>query len=399
MLIGVVGKPNVGKSTFFQALTMAPAQRANYPFTTIDANRGVGYVEIECVDKEFGIRCNPRHGFCENGRRFVPVEVMDVAGLVPGAHEGKGLGNKFLDDLRQADALIHIIDASGSTNENGEPVQPGSYDPVNDVKFLEEELDYWIKGILNKNWAKLSRLEKTTSRDKANLLSEQLSGLKISQPEILDALKESEVDEKDLESWNENEKIKFCRSVRKASKPMVIAANKCDMPAAKENIERLKKAFPEYIIVPVSAESELVLKEAAKKGMIKYTPGDSEFEVSNPQQLNEKQVRALEFISKNVLKIYGSTGVQRCINAAVFDMLKYIAVFPGGVSKLADAEGNVLPDVFLMPPKSTALDFAERIHKDMAKHFIRAIDVKTKRALGADYALKHRDVIEIVFGR
>lgn len=397
MLIGIVGKPSVGKSTFFQALTQVPVPRAPYPFTTIKPNHGIGYVEIECVDKDFGKQCCPRSGFCKNGRRFVPVELMDVAGLVPGAHEGKGLGNKFLDDLRQADAFIHVVDASGSTNENGEAVAPGSYDPINDVIFLEEELNHWIHGILSKNWQKLARLQDSAKRKSADVLNEQLSGLGVKMQHIAEALLRLGLDEKPMLQWSEDEMFRFCIEIRKASKPMVIAANKCDTRWAEQNIKQLKERFPEYIIVPVSAEVELALKEAAKKGYIEYMPGDSDFQIIG--HVDEKQRAALEFMHQNVLAKYGSSGVQKCLNEAVFTLLKYIAVFPGGVSRLADSEGNVLPDVFLMPPGSTALDFAARIHKDMAEKFIKAINVKTKMALGADYKLQHRDVIEIVFGR
>ena len=127
MIIGVVGKANVGKSTFFKAATLAEVEIGNYPFVTIKANSGVGYVKVKCVDQEFGVQCDPRKGYCKNGIRFVPVELIDVAGLVPGAHEGKGMGNQFLDDIRQADVLIHVIDGSGGTNEKGERYQCGTY--------------------------------------------------------------------------------------------------------------------------------------------------------------------------------------------------------------------------------------------------------------------------------
>jgi ribosome-binding ATPase len=397
MLIGVVGKPNVGKSTFFQALTMAPTQRANYPFTTIEANRGVGHVEIECVDKDFETKCNPRYGSCTDSRRFVPVELIDVAGLVPGAHEGKGLGNKFLDDLRQADALIHVIDASGSANENGESVAMGSYDPCNDVEFLEEELNFWILGILTKNWKKLSRFETSTTKTKTAILIEQMSGLGVKEQHIDESLRRLNLRDKKMNDWTEEEIMNFSIEIRKTSKPIVIAANKCDLPTAEENVKRLKEKFPDYIIVATSAETELALKEASKKGYIKYLPGDNHVEII--KELDEKQKKAIEFMDKNILKKYNGTGVQKCINAAVFDLLSYIAVFPGGVNKLADSEGNVLPDVWLFPPNSTALDFAARIHKDMAEKFIKAINVRTKMPLGADYKLKHRDVLEIMFGR
>ena len=245
MLIGLVGKPSVGKSSVFQALTSVPVARADYPFTTIEPNKGVGFVEVECVDKDFNVQCNPRSGFCINGRRFVPVQILDVAGLVPGAHEGKGLGNKFLDDLRQADVFIHIIDASGSTNEGGEKVPPGSYDPVNDVTFLEKELDYWIKGILDANWGKIAR---DISEKPEEKLAKQLSGLGVTIQHVKHA-----IHDKQLTEWSDEELLDFCRNIRKASKPIVIAANKCDMPGAFANYERIKKQFPDYLVVPCSA--------------------------------------------------------------------------------------------------------------------------------------------------
>jgi hypothetical protein len=159
MLIGLVGKPNVGKSTFFKACTLAEVDIASYPFTTIQPNQGVGYVRVKCPESEK--KCQPNHGFCLKGERFIPVKLIDVAGLVPEAHLGKGRGNEFLDDLREADLLIHILDSSGKTNENGEPTQ--NYDINKDVEFLEKEIDMWIFGILQKNWKNLERKAKSTS--------------------------------------------------------------------------------------------------------------------------------------------------------------------------------------------------------------------------------------------
>jgi len=394
MLIGIVGKPSVGKSTFFKAATMIEVERADYPFTTIEPNEGVGYVRIEDAAKFFGVKSNPRHGYVIDDQRFVPVKLLDVAGLVPGAHEGKGLGNKFLDDLRQADALIHVVDASGSTNEKGEKVEPGSYDPINDVKFLEEELNYWYAGIFKRGWDKFAK-RVSDSVDKA--IAEQFSGLKIDRDMVKKALSESNLSDKSLRDWNEEDILHFASKLREISKPILIAANKCDLPTAEENIKRLKEVFPNYIIVPTSAEAEIALKEAHKKGLIKYIPGDDHFEVLKPNELSETQKKALEFIDKTILKKYGSTGVQTALNSAVFELLKYIAVFPGGVNSLQDSEGRVLPDVFLLPPNSTAIDFAATIHTDLAKGFIKAIDVKTKQVIGKEHKLKMGDVIEIVF--
>lgn len=393
MLIGLVGKPSSGKSTFFQAITSIPVARADYPFTTIEPNRGVAYVEIECVDKDFGVKCNPRTGFCIDSRRFVPIEVLDVAGLVPGAHEGKGLGNKFLDDLRQADLLIHIVDASGSTNENGEAVAPGSHDPCKDVLFLEEELNFWLKGILDNNWGKLVR-ESALNKKNEDILHSQFTGLGIKVDAIRKTLHALGLAEKRLSEWSNDDKFAFSKKMREIGKQIIIAANKCDKPTAMDNVIRMKEKFPKYLIVPCSAEAEIALKEASKREFIAYVPGDDHFDIK--KELNEQQKKAMDVLG-NVLKTYGSTGVQKTLNAAVFDFLKYIAIFPGGVNKLSDSKGNVLPDVFLFPPGSTALDFAFGLHTDMGEGFIKAINVKTKQPIGKEHPLQHRDVIEIYF--
>tara|TARA_Y100000310_G_scaffold345266_1_gene463225 strand:- start:62 stop:1258 length:1197 start_codon:yes stop_codon:yes gene_type:complete len=395
MIIGVVGKPNVGKSTFFKAATLAEVEIGNYPFVTIKANSGVGYVRVECVDKDFSVQCNPRNGQCVGGVRYVPVELIDVAGLVPGAHEGKGMGNQFLDDLRQADVLIHVIDISGGTNEKGETVEAGSYDPAEDVKFLEVELDMWILGLLTKGWEKLAREVKQTKQNPFKALAGHLSGLGIDEDFAKEVVAELGLGE-DITSWSEGDLRKVATALRMRKKPMIIACNKIDVPGGKENFERLVKEFPDVLFVACSAESELALKEAAKHGLVKYHGGGKDFEVVDDSKLNEKQGKALEFVRGSVLEKFGGTGVQEVLDKAVFELLKYIAIFPGGVSKLEDKDGNVLPDCFLIPGGSSALDFAYKIHSDLGDTFIRAIDVKTKRTVGKEHVLNNRDVVEIV---
>jgi len=394
MLIGIVGKANVGKSTFFKALTLAEVEIANYPFATIKPNEGIAFVKVECIDKEFNVKCNPRMGYCVDGWRFVPVEVLDVAGLVPGAHEGKGMGNQFLDDLRPADLLIHVVDIAGSTNEKGEPISPGEYDPLYDIRFLEFELDMWYLSAVKKGWDKFAKQVQQEKQEIAKALVKQLSSLKVTEDLVKKGLKELNLDPAKPAEWSEEQLNNLAIFFRKKTKPIVIAANKIDLPSAKENLERAKKEFPEYTIIPCSAESELALKEAAKHDLIKYIPGESDFKIIGKP--NDKQKQALNFIKENILKKWGSTGVQQVIDDSVFNVLKYIAVFPGGVSKLADSHGNILPDCFLLPEGSTALNFAEKVHTDLAKNFIRAIDVRTKRTVGKEHKLKHRDVIEII---
>ncbi len=402
MLVGIVGKPNVGKSTFFKAATLADALIANYPFATIKPNSGVGFVKIVCADRDFQKQCNPRTGFCVSGFRFLPVQLIDVAGLVPGAHEGLGMGNQFLDDLRQADVLVHVIDVAGSTNEKGEPVALGSYDPAADVKFLEVELDMWYLGIIKKGWDKFAR---TVVQEKASIhlaLSKQLSGLGVNEAMVEDAVEKLGLNPEKPQLWSDDDLMRLAQRLRGITKPMVMACNKIDLPGARANFERLCKEFPQYTFIACTGDYELALKEANKAGLISYVPGAVDFEVLHPEKLNEKQIGALNHIKNTVLSEssgIGGTGVQKVIDVAVLDVLKYIAIFPGGVTKLEDKDGNVLPDCFLMKSESTALDFAYRLHTDLGKNFICAKDVHTKRTVGKDFVLHHRDVIEIVSGK
>ncbi len=398
MLIGLVGKPSVGKSTFFKAATLAEVEIASYPFTTIKPNHGVGYVKVDCIDKEFNTQCNPNHGFCINHKRFVPIDLMDVAGLVPGASEGKGLGNQFLDDLRQADVFIHIVDLSGLIDETGKPTE--NYDVSKDIIFLEEELDKWFLGILMKVWKGFARKAELEGENNFSLaVANQFSGLKVKEEHVKSALSKLNLSSHPSK-WNERELLRFASELRKQSKPMIIAANKIDMPEGKKNYEKLKKQFPDRIMIPCSADSELALREAAKHNLIEYIPGEKTFEIKAESKISEKQRQALDKIKENVLEEYeAGTGVQEILNYAVFNLLKYIAIFPAGAHKLSDSKGNILPDCFLLPPNSTALDFAYFLHTDFGKNFIRAIDARSKKVLGRDYKLKNRDALEIVTGR
>ena len=392
MLIGLVGKPSVGKSTFFKAATLAEVEIASYPFTTIKPNHGVGYVKVDCIDKEFNTQCNPNHGFCINHQRFVPVDLMDVAGLVPGASEGKGLGNQFLDDLRQADVFIHIVDLSGKTDAEGKPAD--NYDVSKDVKFLEEELDNWYYNIFMKVWKSFSRKVEMEKQDFSEAIAGQFSGLKVGEEQVKNVVRKLKSSERPS-SWNDEQVREFVSALRKESKPMIIAANKIDMSNGNENYEKLKKDFPDLMIIPCSADSELALREAAKSGLIEYIPGEKDFEIK--KELSDKQKEALDKIKDDVLdKFDFGTGIQAVLNMAVFDILKYVAIFPAGAHKLADSKGRVLPDCFLLPPESTALDFAYFLHTDFGKNFIKAIDARSKRVLGKEYKLKHRDALEIV---
>lgn len=398
MLIGICGKTNVGKSVFFKAATLAEVEIANRPFVTLKPNHAIGFVKTKCPDKEFNIKCNPKEGYCLNSYRFVPVELLDVAGLIPGAHKGEGLGLQFLDDLRQADALIHIIDVAGSTNEKGEPVQPGSYDPAKDIEFLEFEIDMWFLSLLKKGWERFSKQVRQEKLDVIKAIAKQFSGLKITEDAVEDVIKELDLS-KDIGRWTEDDLKNLASWLRRKTKPMIIAANKIDLPSAKENFERIKKQFPGETIIQCSAEAELALRDAAKKGLIEYIPGENNFKIIKEKELNEKQKQGLAFIKKNILDAFGSTGVQEVLDKTVFGLLNYITAYPVATNKMEDKDGNKLPNCLLIPEGTTALEFAFKIHTEIGEKFVKAVDIRTKKVISKEYKLKDRDIIEIAVAK
>jgi len=391
--LGVVGKPNVGKSTFFAAATLAPVQIANCPFTTIEANRGVAYVRKRCPHKEIGHVCKPNNAPCQDGTRLIPVELLDVAGLVPKAHEGRGLGNKFLDDLRQASAFVHVIDVTGGTDFEGNPVPPGSHDPLNDVRFLEDELAHWVAGILSRNWEKEARHADLEEVPPEKLLLTRLTGLGLTETKIHLALREVPLDPK-IARWTPDDLLRIARKILRRGKPTVLAANKADL-VSQEAMDRLRKV-EDYHVIPTSAEYELALRRAAGAGLIVYEPGASSFRVLNLEKLSPAQTKGLEMIQA-FLRTRGSTGVQACIEEAVFKLLDLIVVYPvEDEHHWTDKAGNVLPDAFLVPRGSTAADVAFKVHTDLGNHFIRAINARTKMVVGRDHPVQDGDVIKIV---
>jgi ribosome-binding ATPase YchF (GTP1/OBG family) len=389
MQIGLLGKANVGKSTFFSAATEAAVAIGNYPFTTIEPNVGVTYVRTKCACKYFGI--THQNPLCLDGIRLVPVKLIDVAGLVPGAHEGKGLGNKFLDDARQAEALIHVVDAAGTTDIQGQPVPAGTHNPLEDIEFVENEFDQWFKQILSREWDKLLReiLQKTATLVEG--ITRRFSGLGIKEYVISDAIRELHLDAKKPSEWSDSDLLEFVKKLRKKTKPLLVAANKADLCKDLSIVDEMKK---KNHVVICSAESELLLRKAAKAGLAKYVPGDSTFEIK--EGLNPQQKQALDLV-KTVLSKIHTTGVQQALNYAVFDLLKFITVYPvEDETKFTNKDGVIFPDARLLPTGSTAKDLAATIHADLAKGFLFAVDAKTKQRISADHTLKDGDVIKIV---
>ncbi len=392
-LLGVVGKTNVGKSAFFSAATLVDVPSENRPFVTIEPHVGVAYVRKRCAHVDLGLpKCDPVDGFCKEGWRFIPVKLVDVAGLVPGASEGRGLGTQFLDAVRRADALLIVVDASGSTDAEGNPVPPGTHDPVEDVKILLDEFAGWMYSQIMKDWKSFAMRVDTNKEKIDEALIHRLSGFSVKREHVIKALEELNLPSS-LSKWRDEDVKRFIRKVVEL-RPKVIVANKVDVEGAEKGVERLKEALP-YPVIPTSAAAELILRKAAKAGVIDYVPGDSDFKVL--KKLDPKQEKVLEMIRKRVLEKWGSTGVVQALNEAVFNQLGMIVVYPvHDAHKYTDSEGRVLPEARLVPKGTTAKEFAAMIHSDLAKGFLHAIDAKTGRKVGADFVLEDGMVIKIV---
>ncbi len=392
LTLALAGKPNAGKSTFYSAATRAEVDVANYPFTTIDPNRGVSYVRTECPCLALDEHCGNDN--CRGGKRYVPVELIDVAGLVPGAHEGRGLGNQFLDALTNADAIVTVVDASGGTNAEGEPVDVGTYDPTEEIDFIEEEMDRWLAGIVERNWEGVERQSRSPGFDIDEAIADVLTGFGASEADVAVVLRELEYPENPRE-WTDGDRRALARKVRARTKPIIVAANKADVAPA-ENIERLREAGERtgQRVVPTTAEGELALRKGAEAGLLEYDPGDPDFEV--PGELSESQQARLEELRETMAE-QGGTGVQAALNGAVYDLLDQFTTYPvQNETKWTDGQGNVLPDAFLLPAESTPRDLAYAVHSDIGEGYLHAVDARSKRRIGEDHVLEEGDVIKIV---
>ena len=382
--LALAGKPNCGKSTFFKAATMAHAEIANYPFTTINPNFGVAYVRTTCACAGLDVKC--KH--CVEGNRFVAVNLIDVAGLVPDAHKGKGLGNQFLDNLRQANAILHIIDASGGTDSEGNPVGVGNHDPEVDVSFLLFEMTMWVHGILDKHWTRISRGSQGKGAAIQQGIAEIFAGFGITVDDVRDLELKLRID---FVHASIDDLIPFCAEIVKISKPMLIVGNKFD-----EAPEALRTKLAAKKVAFASAASELALRNAAAANVIRYLPGDEQFKVVNEETLSPAQKAGLAKIAE-VMKQCKGTGVQQAINRAVFELLDMIVVYPvEDENHFCNKQGDVLPDAFLMRKGSTPHDLAYQVHTDIGKAFLYAIDARTKMRIKETHELKDGDIIKIV---
>jgi ribosome-binding ATPase YchF (GTP1/OBG family) len=386
--VALAGKPNAGKSTFYTAATLADVDVGNYPFTTIDPNRGVSHVRTRCPCLDREERCGDEH--CHDGKRYVPVELLDVAGLVPGAHEGRGLGNQFLDALTGADVILNVVDASGGTNAEGEPVEIGEYDPVEDVTFVQEELDLWLASIVAENWEAIERKSRSPDFDLEAALTEMLTGVGATEYDVMMVLRNLDYPEDPIQ-WDDGDRERLARDLRAQTKPLVVVANKADI-APEGNIERLREAAEH--VIPATAEGELALRRAVEKGAVDYDPGDEGFTIT--ADLSDAQQQGLEQI-RDVMAEFGGTGVQTALNYAVYDLLDHLTAYPvQNETHWTDGQGNVLPDAFLLPGGSAPTDLSYAVHSDIGDGYLHAVDARENRRIGEDHELEEGDVIKIV---
>jgi len=398
MEVGVIGKPNVGKSTLFNALTLLDVPIAPYPFTTIAPNRGVGAVRAPCPHTERGTPCTPGNAKCLDGTRWVPVNLVDVPGLVPGAHEGRGLGHRFLDDLRAADGFVHVVDASGATAADGTPAAAGSVDPAEEVAWVYTELVAWVEEILGREFDRHARSVELEGTKAEDFLRERFTGLSISPAQIATALRTIAIDRDHPSHWDGATRRALVERLLALAKPRLVAANKCDR-IDPDTARALGERIAPVPCVPTSAEAELTLRRAARAGLVEYVPGGAAFRLVDPERLRPPQRRALDEVAAIVAR-WGSTGVQTALERMVFDALQYMVVYPvEDEGRWTDSQGRVLPDALLVPRGLPARDLAFRVHTDLGANFVRAVDGRSHRALAADHPLEPGAVVRIVARR
>ncbi|KAI8923730.1 P-loop containing nucleoside triphosphate hydrolase protein [Entophlyctis helioformis] len=408
VLIACVGKPSAGKSSFLNAISDAVAKVGNFPFTTIKPNQGVAYVTTDCPCKRFGkeAQCRPRYGKCVQGTRHVPIRILDVAGLVPGASEGQGLGNQFLDDLRTADALIHVVDVSGTTDEGGK--ETVGYDPINDIDWLQFEIHSWVFNNLKKRWPNIVRRHLATKGQLNETIQAQLSGYGTNLALVNRFLDKLPCSKEPIETWTDETIHTLVAGFLAERFPTVIALNKIDLPGSDKNIDRITRKYGQEATVLTSALAETFLRKLHKQGFIAYEEGTEFFTVAEDQPadtpddrklkpMDDKTRTRLERVQDLVLFRYGHTGVQETLKRVV-EVLGLIPVFPvrninNFSSSTGTRSGGVFRDCLLVRPGTTVRQFAHMVHPDLDNYYQYAETVGSVRLGEGDLLSLENNVI------
>ncbi|KAK5116972.1 hypothetical protein LTR62_006693 [Meristemomyces frigidus] len=399
-LIALVGKPSSGKSTSLNSLTDSFAKVGNFPFTTIDPQKAIGYLQIPCACSRTTLpnnaadppplqsRCKPNYGSCHNGVRQVPIELLDVAGLVPGAHEGKGLGNKFLDDLRHADALIHVVDVSGTTDAEGKATR--GYDPSADVAWFRDEIVRWVLGNLMQKWGGLKRRHTAIKATAVETLQGQFSGYGSTSAIVAKTLDQLAL-KQPLQDWDNATIERVVNTFVDVKFPTVLALNKIDHADADKNISKIARAEKPERIVLCSAISEVFLRKLAKQGFVRYVPGEEHVETredliadGDPEggglkEMDEKLRTRVENLKDMVLFRFGSTGVNQVLTRAA-EVLGLVPVFPvrnigtfGSGEAGAGERAPVFRDCVLVGRGSTVGDVYRKVMGDAPMAYVESV--------------------------
>ena len=383
--IGLIGKPNAGKSTLFSAITSIDVDIANYPFTTIKPNVGISFIKDKCPENEMTAKCNPREGRCAEGIRYIPVEIIDVPGLIEGASEGKGMGNEFLDNVRDADIIINLFDVSGMTDLEGN-LSENKHDPKEDVKFVYREIVNWMNGKISKDWQKFSRKEDNSPERLEVKMLQKAATFGLNEKDVIFIMTKEKFPDK-LIHWGNDDINRFSEAILKYAKPVFNIGNKSDL-LTEETLKEFLGNETNYLI---SAQYELLIEKAFNNGYISSDGNDFTF--------TAKSGEAQKTVLNDIMLKYKGGSIMRFYDVltAIIKSLGYIVVYPVlDETGWEDKNGNVLPDAYLMKEGDTALDLAYKIHTDIGKNFIRAVNGRTKRIIGKDYKLLNNDVIKII---
>lgn len=371
-VIALVGKPSLGKSTTLNSLTDANAKVGAFPFTTIDPNKATGYLEVDCACSRFKKQalCKPNYGYCRDGKRGVPIMLLDVAGLVPNAHLGRGLGNKFLGDLTEADCLIHIVDVSGTTNAEGKATR--GYDPIHDIEWLQDEIFRWILGNLTEKWGSIARRHVATRLTTLETLRQQLGGYSANKQLIgraLDLLPGLAP----LQDWDNDTIEKVVRTFMEVKFPTVLSLNKMDHPDADKNVSKIILQHPKLKCVLTSSITEVFLRKLAAQNYIKYDLGTEFVDTiddlgpeSGLKPLDDKLRNRIENIRDLVLYRFGLTGVVQLLQAAA-DLLDLVPVYPvRNINNFGGLSGDsVFRDCVLVKRGTAVISVARKIMGDV----------------------------------